>query len=644
MKRFYNYKTTLLFISLAMSLSILFGFSMVRNISIETPIRIVDFTSMTQDQLLSWSQENDIKIVTEEVYDDLITIGNVISQNVIVGERLFAGSTIKVTVSKGPDPEVMVNLIDFTGKDIGEIQQFIENNKLLASTIEFEKSTEVSSAYFIRIDTTSTSVKRGQALKFFISTGSKDELTTVLVPDFKEYTRTQISTWGTTNNIKTNFVDEFNNDLASGKVISQSQAANSQIYDGSSITVKLSLGTGVVLENMVGKSKTTIDKFINDNGLKVSYSYTYSSSQNKDLGISMTPSASTRVGNGSTVNITLSLGKISVSDFKGKTLAQLQAWVTEVNKQGANLKVTSSQEYSEGTNSGLIITQTPSSGDINPATTIKASVSKGAGVVVGTFIGTTKTSQEGLRVTTSSTYSGSVPSGQVISQSLSAGSTVDNNSSISLVISKGQVQVGTYSSLSALESWKNSVNSEGGNISISTSEDWNAATKGSLVSHSNANSSVNPGTTITAFVSKGPSATVPNYVGSGEPSSGSGITISVISRDFSSTYASGLVISQDKNPGVYASGVVVGIRVSKGPMPSIPVYDFSNLNSYPSDQIGAQISSKCAGMSDEAGGTITCNVDRNTFREGATGKVYSQSPAPGSPISAGGTITIYIGK
>jgi len=168
MKRFYHYKTTLLFISLAMSLSILFGFSMARNISIETPIRIEDFTSMTADQLLAWSQENDIKIETIEVYDDNVDIGTVISQSTIVGERLFAGSTIKVTVSKGPDPEVVVNLIDFTGKDIGEIQQFIETNKLLVATIDFEKSTEVNSAYFIRLVPSSTSVKRGQAISFVI--------------------------------------------------------------------------------------------------------------------------------------------------------------------------------------------------------------------------------------------------------------------------------------------------------------------------------------------------------------------------------------------------------------------------------------------------------------------------------------------
>lgn len=571
MKKLNLTKTNIFLISLSITLSILLSFSIYLNLSIEKPIRIEDFTSMTQDQLLSWSQDNDIKIETIEEYNDEVEPGKVISQDTIVGERLFAGSSIKVIISKGPNPDILVNLIDFKGKDIGEVQQFIELNKLLAATIEFEKSTDISSAYFIRTDNQSSSIKRGQSIKFYISTGSKEELTTINVPDFVEYSRQQLSSWGQSNNIKMNIIDEFNNDVASGKVISQSQAPSSNVYDGSSITIKMSLGAGVVLENLVGKTKSTIDKFINENGLKVNYTYTYNGTQNKDVGISMSPNASTKVGNGTTVNVTLSLGKISVSDFKGKNLASLQAWVAEVNKQGADIKVLSTQEYSEGTSSGLIITQSPSNGDVNPGVTIKVSVSKGVGTVVGTFVGTTKTSQEGLKVSTSSSYHASVPNGQVISQSISAGTTVDNNTSISLVISLGKVQVGSYSSLSALEGWKNTVNANGANISISTSEDWNSADKGTLVSHTNANSLVNPGTTISALISRGPSVTVPNYVGENEPSSGGGITINVISRDYSDTVASGKVISQSRTPGVYESGVAVDIRVSKGKQEVIKV-------------------------------------------------------------------------
>ena len=639
MKRFYHYKTTLLFISLAMSLSILFGFSMARNVSIETPIRIEDFTSMTQDQLLTWSQENDIKIETIEEYNDEIEVGKVISQNTIVGERLFAGSTVKVIVSKGPNPDVMVNLIDLKGKDIGEVQQFIETNKLLAATIEFEKSTEISSAFFIRMDTQATSIKRGQPIKFYISTGSKDKLTTVVVPDFAEYTRQQISSWGQTNNIKTNFIEEFNNDISSGKVISQSQAPTSNVYDGSSITVRFSLGAGVVLENLVGKSKSTIDKFINDNGLKVNYTYTYSGTQNKDIGISMSPNASTKVGNGTTVNVTLSLGKISISDFKGKALSELQAWVNEVNKQGANLKVSSTQAYSDTTTSGLIITQTPSSGDINPGTEIKASISKGKGITVNNFVGSTTITQDGLKITTTKTYHASIPSGQVISQTPSAGTTVDTNSTINLVISIGKVQVGSYSSLSALNDWKNSVNANGANISISTTEDWNAADKGALVSHTNANSSVNPGTTITAVISKGPSVVVQNYVQlNTKDQDGLSETYEYINN----AAPDGTVLSQSITAGQeVARGSSIKITVSKGPLviKKIQVPQVSYITGL-SNNANTSASYVRTAFTQNAPG-LTPNIIFGGFDK-SCGNIHKVEPGEGEMVDEGSVVNVYI--
>ena len=573
MKKLNLTKTNIFLISLSTTLAILLGFSIYVNLSIERPIRIEDFSSMTQDQLLAWSQENEIKIETIEEYNDEIEFGKVITQNVIVGERLFAGSTVKVIISKGPNPEVMVNLIDFKGKDIGEIQQFIETNKLLAATIEFEKSTEINSAYFIRSDIQSTSIKRGQSIKFYISTGNKEELTTIIVPDFTEYTRQQISSWGQSNNIKTNFIEEFNNDVSVGKVISQSQAPNSNVYDGSSITIKMSLGAGVVLENLVGKTKTTIDKFISDNGLKVNYTYTYSSSINKDLGITMNPSASTKVGNGTTVNVTLSLGKISVSDFKGKSLADLQAWVNEVNKQGANLKVSSTQAYSDTVTSGLIITQTPSSGDINPGSEIKASISKGKGITVNTYKGTTNTTvQEGLKLNKVEVYSDS-PTGTVVDQNPSAGSTVDNNSTITLTVSIGKPTVSSFAgqSLANLQNQINTLNAKGAKLTLSKLPEQNSDTvgKGNLISNSNGQVSV--GTSISYVISKGRAVTVNTFVGTKNVSQ-SYLKFNV-SYQFSDTVEKDFVISQNPSAGtVLDEGSTVSLVVSKGKDPTkVPI-------------------------------------------------------------------------
>ena len=629
--KFYQSKVNLLLISLVLSLSVLFGFSMQRNLSIETPIRIIDFRSMESDALLAWGQENDIQIKTTEEYSEDVVAGMVISQSSIVGERLYAGSTINVVLSKGPDPEVIVNLIDFTGKDIGEIQLFIEENKLMAAEILFEKSDAIQSAYYIKKNVDAESIQRKTPIKFYISTGSKDELTTVSVPDFTEYTRQQISTWSSTNNIKANFVEEFHDTVAAGKVISQSQAANTQVYDGSSITFKMSLGVGVVLENFVGKTKGAIDKFISDNGLKVNYSFSYNATQNKDVGVSMSPNASVRVPNGSTVSVTLSLGKISVSDFTGKTLSQLNAWVSEQNKLGANLKVTSTQDYSATTASGQLISQSPSSGDINPGTTIKASVSKGEGVVVKNFVGGTSTSQEGLKVSTSQTYHASVPNGQVISQSISSGSKVDTNTSISLVVSLGKVNIEnkTGQSLDALRSWINSVNGQGANISFSSSSEYSSSVgSGAIISQSPSSGAVNPGTSISVVVSKGAGVTIKNFVGSTSLSQ-EGLNVS-LAYEFSDSVAKDVVISQSRAAGsVVDSGTSISLVVSKGSEPTFVIPDLAGLVAGQSSSVDTS-KSIISNYLNSVGAT---NYSFNTGAYGiGAGMVNSQSPGGGTSI------------
>lgn len=639
--KFYQSKVNLLLISLVLSLSVLFGFSMQRNLSIETPIRIIDFRSMESDALLAWGLENDIQIKTTEEYSEDVVAGMVISQSSIVGERLYAGSTINVVLSKGPDPEVIVNLIDFNGKDIGEIQLFIEENKLMAAEILFEKSDAIQSAYYIKKNVDAESIQRKTPIKFYISTGSKDELTTVSVPDFTEYTRQQISTWSSTNNIKANFVEEFHDTVAAGKVISQSQAANTQVYDGSSITFKMSLGVGVVLENFVGKTKGAIDKFISDNGLKVNYSFSYNATQNKDVGVSMSPNASVRVPNGSTVNVTLSLGKISVSDFTGKTLSQLNAWVSEQNKLGANLKVTSTQDYSATTASGQLISQTPSSGDINPGTTIKASVSKGEGVVVGTYKGTTNTNvQEGLRLSKVEVYSNST-SGTVLEQSIAAGTKVDSGTSITLTVSIGKPTVNSYAgqSLSNLQGHINSLNSKGANLSLSKSgEEFNSSIgSGGVITHTTG--SINIGSTISYTLSKGESVTVGNYVGSPIPS-GVKLSFNTTGRQYHASIPANSIITQSIISGtVVAANTTINVVVSDGPEPTFDLPHLAGI-------VGTSTSydDSVNKIRSFLGSKPGCNLGSSFTRVSAgvgAGLVVSQSPGPGT-ISCSSTVSVSI--
>jgi len=638
MKSLFKSKTALFFLSLSISLTVLLGFSLYYNFTVERPIRVVDLNMLTQEQAMAWATENDIKLEILEAYDENVTVGTVLNQGTNVGERIFAGSTISITLSKGPDPDVLVDLIDFTGKDIGDVQTFIDSSKLMNATIKFEKNDDIASAFFIRQSIASGQIKRSDKIDFFISTGDKDTLTTVTVPDFSTYTRQQVSSWGSTSNIKINFVEEFNKDFEQGKIFEQSKAPNESIYDGSSLTVKLSLGTGVVLENFVGKSKSAIDSFIKENGLQVTYDYTYSSQQNKDYGISMLPGASVRVASNSTVKVTLSLGKVSVSDFTGKTVKEFETWLTEVNKQGAGLKFSSSVIYSDTVSANKIIKQTPSSGDINPGTSITLSVSKGLGITVKDFEKKTDT-QDGLVIKFIEQYS-SLPKDSVISQSIPVGNVVDNGTTITLTISLGQVPLSSFvgNTLNSFKDWINTMNSKGAKLTYTSSEAYNGTiVKGSLISQSPSSGSVNPGLALTIQVSKGAGITVINFVGTSTTSQ-SGLTVSK-SEVYSDTIANGIVISQSIPSGtVVDSGTSISLVVSKGAEPTMVLPDLAGIigTSTGVDTTKSQLTNYF-----NSTGLTNYNFVTGAYGIGA-GQINDQSPAGGTTIKFNTSITVYI--
>lgn len=636
-------KVTILLLSISISLSILLGFSISSLMNMEKPIRIVDLTQMSQDDVLLWANENDIVVETVEAYDENSAVGTILSQDITAGDRLFAGQKIIITLSKGPDPDVLVNVGDFNGQDIGVIQTFIDNSKLMNAHILFEKSDKVETSYLISQSVTNQDIKRSDLINFVISTGTKDSLATIVVPDFSTFTKTEISSWGAKNNITINFIEEFNSTVEKGIVYNQSLVAQSEIYDGSSLTIKISKGAGVVLANLVGKTKTEIDKIISDNNLKVTYDYAYSSSTAKDVATSMSPSTNTRVEEGTSVSVVLSFGKVSMSNYTGKSLSELQSWVNGVNADGANLKISSSIAYSDSVTSGLIITQSPSTGDVNPGTSITVSVSKGGGVTVKTFTSRSDT-QDGLKVSISEKYSSSA-SGTVLSQSIAAGTKVDSGTTITLTVSIGQVPVSSKigGTLADLQTWVNSVNGSGANLSISSSEAYtdNQADKGKITSQSPSSGTVAPGSTITAVVSKGTQVTVATFTGTSTTSQ-TGLTVNR-SEQYSSSVANGVVISQSISAGTRVDyGTSISLVISKGQDPAtlpttVPyVSDIpesitsTNLQTY-KDAIASRFSSAAP----------TLNLAFATTSDGTScGMVRSVNPGQGSTVNGGTTVTV----
>lgn len=162
----------------------------------------------------------------------------------------------------------------------------------------------------------------------------------------------------------------------------------------------------------------------------------------RNIVVSQSVNAGEKTKRGSTISVVISKGAaIEVPDIKGKDKEKA---VAALKKIGLKLKV-KEKKYSDKVKKGAIIKQTPSKGStVEEGTTVNAVISKGVEQVkVPDVTGKTKSAAQKalkkakLKTKTDNQYSSSVAEGKVISQSVSANSTVDKNTTVAIIISKG---------------------------------------------------------------------------------------------------------------------------------------------------------------------------------------------------------------
>ncbi len=201
----------------------------------------------------------------------------------------------------------------------------------------------------------------------------------------------------------------------------------------------------VSIPNVVGMNASKAVAIVKKDGLKVKKDLVHSSAPTNTV-TNETPAANSKVAPNTTVTLQISNGPSTVVApyLEGKSIASAQKKLRSMGlKYKIQRKVTSS--YSAGS----VIHQSPSSGTIVPVgSTIVLTVAQSpSGIVVPNLVGDSigqagyLLGQDGLRIgTTSGTYS-NAPSGQVVSISPSAGTTVPKGTKINLVVSNGTAPV-----------------------------------------------------------------------------------------------------------------------------------------------------------------------------------------------------------
>lgn len=276
-------------------------------------IKVESFVGKSQNDAAAWIKQNEIEsagIVFKEEYSFDVAKGNVVSQTPESG-KVKKDAKMTFVISKGADPDELVSLPDIKNMTKSEIESWISENKLSATKINTTYSDTVAKDEVISVDLSVDTDKftRGTSLKINISKGPAPA-GTVKVENFKGQAYSIVENWAKTKKITLKKVEAYDDDMASGLIISQSIAADKEMKEGETLTVTVSKGKGVTVPNFLKMSETEYntwkDTNTGENAIQVKEKVYYSDSASYILKQSVT--AGTTIAQSEVVIVTINKG------------------------------------------------------------------------------------------------------------------------------------------------------------------------------------------------------------------------------------------------------------------------------------------------------------------------------------------------
>lgn len=454
-------------------------------IFIRPNIDVVDFTGQEKEAAVAWIRQQGIDssgIVFKEVFD-FDSAENIIIDQTPISGKVGYSAKMTFTISKGPDPDEKVNVPDFGSMTRSQISEWIKENKLTSTRINATYSDSVETDMFVSADYADCdeiTFTRGCSLKISVSKGPRpaDEVEMV---NFVKKAYEEMEVWAVTKKINLEKVLVYSDTFPEGQVVAQSAKEKEIVKVGDTVTVMVSKGKAVVMEDFVGKS--------------YSIDFTHWKNKNDSVSVLKREMYNSDYTAGDIISQSIKPGLIVTTDLeivvsKGdpileKTLSnidinELRAWKDEVNNNGAaDIHVNEySHVASESVPAGNIVeiygaTKIGANKYRVPVgTTLKVVISKGEEVKMENFVGKSYESDfspwsakhKSVSVIKKEQYSSAVPKDAIISQSINPGTIITKD--LVIVVSLGEPSLTSLNSMSedSLKAWMEEANKKGASI------------------------------------------------------------------------------------------------------------------------------------------------------------------------------------
>ena len=240
------------------------------------------------------------------VYNDKYAEGVVCDQKPGVGERVPPGTEIFVYISLGEKTDTMPRLTGFSAANANTLLNALDIDLVILTDKEY--SDDIAEDHVTRTDPEErTTLKNGQVVTIYLSMGPETKY--VKVPSVEGASSSNATASIKARNLVPQVQEDYSNTVAEGYVISQNPSPQTEVEEGSTVTIVVSKGKQTVsVISVTGQSEDAATDALTRLGLKVQPLLEYSSYIPAGQVLRQSPESGTEVMPGSTVTITISQG------------------------------------------------------------------------------------------------------------------------------------------------------------------------------------------------------------------------------------------------------------------------------------------------------------------------------------------------
>jgi len=223
----------------------------------DTDKKVVEVPTFVGKQLSEFSEYKDLIIMKEEVYDETVPAGEIISQAIDAGKELMKNSRVQVVVSLGPKP-VAIEMPDLTNKTKDEALAALSQLGFIPETEEKNDDNVPVGAVISTDPAAGVSLTKDTKIKLVISKGQK--ITTLggmpnVVGETKEKAEEILK--NQKMNLQIVVEEVFDPSVAAGIVVSSEPDRGVGLKANDKVTIRVSKGIEMKpMPAMVGMSLT----------------------------------------------------------------------------------------------------------------------------------------------------------------------------------------------------------------------------------------------------------------------------------------------------------------------------------------------------------------------------------------------------